>query len=164
MGNICRSPLAEGVFRALVERAGLSSAIKVDSAGTHANRDGESPDPRARRVAASRAYNLSALRSRRVSADDYTRFDLILAMDRQNLDYLHRYCPAEYQPKLRLFLEFAEGLAADEVPDPYFGGAEGFEKVLDLCENAARGLLAAIVAPGSKYKVGLSRASSDSPW
>lgn len=148
--------MAEGVFRALVERAGRSSEIKVDSAGTHVSRQGEAPDPRARRVAASRAYNLSALRSRRVSDEDYARFDLILAMDRQNLEYLRRYCPADYLPKLHLFLEFADGLASDEVPDPYFGGIEGFEIVLDLCENAARGLLAAISA---KTGAGLSRAS-----
>ncbi len=148
--------MAEGVFRALVERAGRSSEIKVDSAGTHANREGESPDPRAKRVAASRAYNLAALRSRRVSDEDYARFDLILAMDRLNLDHLRRYCPADYQPKLHLFLEFAEGLASDEVPDPYFGGVEGFEKVLDLCENAARGLLAAI---SGNTGAGLSRVS-----
>ncbi len=152
MGNICRSPMAEGVFRALAERVGLSTTIEVDSAGTHANHEGELPDQRARKVAASRGYNLSTLRARRVKEVDFSRFDLIVAMDRQNLDYLRRYCPVDYQPKLHLFLEFSDGLASDEVPDPYYGGTEGFEKVLDLCEIAAQGLMAAISGPGFKFK------------
>ena len=140
--------MAEGVFRVLVERAGLSSSIDVDSAGTHASHEGELPDQRARKLAFSRGYDLSALRARRVKEQDFSRFDLIVAMDHQNLDYLRRNCPAEYLSKLHLFLEFADGLASDEVPDPYYGGTEGFEKVLDLCEIAARGLMAAISSPG----------------
>jgi protein-tyrosine phosphatase len=139
--------MAEGVFRALAERAGLSSVVDVDSAGTHANLEGELPDQRARRVAASRGYNLSALRARRVKEQDFSRFDLILAMDRQNLAYLRRSCPEKYQSKLRLFLEFADGYALNEVPDPYYSSIEGFEKVFDLCEIAARGLIAAISRP-----------------
>ncbi len=154
MGNICRSPMAEGVFRTLAERSGLSTAIEVDSAGTHASHEGELPDQRARRVATSRGYNLSALRARRVKEQDFSRFDLIVAMDRQNLDYLRRCCQADYQSKLHLFLEFADGLALDEVLDPYYGGTEGFEKVLDLCEIAAQGLLAAISSPGYEFKAG----------
>lgn len=146
--------MAEGVFRTLAERSGLSTAIEVDSAGTHANHEGEQPDQRARKVAASRGYNLAALRARRVKEEDFSRFDLIVAMDRQNLDYLRRYCPTDYQSKLHLFLEFADGLASDEVPDPYYGGTEGFEKVLDLCEIAARGLMAAISSPGLEFKTG----------
>lgn len=159
MGNICRSPMAEGVFRALVEQAGLSSSVEVDSAGTHAYHEGESPDPRARTVTASRGYNLSGMRARRVIEADFSRFDLIVAMDRQNLAWLRRSCIAGHQPKLRLFLEFADGLASDEVPDPYYGGTEGFEKVLDLCETAARGLLAAISVSGPDAGAGLSQAS-----
>ena len=154
MGNICRSPIAEGVFRAFAERAGLLSSIDVDSAGTHAGHEGELPDQRARKVAASRGYNLSTLRARRVKEQDFSRFDLIVAMDRQNLDYLRRYCPDEYLSKLHLFLEFAGDLVSDEVPDPYYGGTEGFEKVLDLCEIAARGLIAAISSPGFELQTG----------
>ena len=143
----------------LVERAGLKSSVEVDSAGTHAYHEGESPDQRARKVAASRGYNLSAFRARRVTVLDFARFDLILAMDRQNLDWLLRSCPREYQPKLRLFLEFADDLVSDEVPDPYYGGVEGFEKVLDLCEIGARGLLAAISVSRPESDAGFSQAS-----
>lgn len=145
MGNICRSPTAEGVLRSLTDRAGASSLIEVDSAGTHGSHEGEAPDPRARKLAASRGYDLSGLRARRVTDLDFSRFDRILAMDRQNLAALRRACPPEHLGKLGLFLDYAAGLALDEVPDPYYGGAEGFEKVLDLCEQAARGLIEAIV-------------------
>lgn len=153
MGNICRSPTAEGVVRGLAERAGISSLVEVDSAGTHAYHEGEPPDQRARKVAASRGYDLSALRARCVQAEDFSRFDLVLAMDRQNLAALCRVCPTEHLTKLGLFLGYAEGeLALDEVPDPYYGGVEGFEKVLDLCEKAGRGLLESIspAVSGSK--------------
>jgi protein-tyrosine phosphatase len=148
MGNVCRSPTAEGVLRVLAERAGLTFILEVDSAGTHTNHEGELPDPRARKAAASRGYELSSARARRVKDLDFRYFDRILAMDRQNLEFLHRSCPTEHLFKLGLFLDNADGLALDEVPDPYFGGAEGFEKVLDLCEQGARGLLVAITKPG----------------
>lgn len=131
-------------MRVLAERAGASSLVEVGSAGTHGYHEGEPPDQRARKVAASRGYDLSALRARRVQAQDFSRFDLVLAMDRQNLAALCRACPTEHLAKLGLFLDYAEGLAIDEVPDPYYGGVEGFEKVLDLCEKAGRGLLASI--------------------
>lgn len=144
MGNICRSPIAEGVVRLMAERAGLAADIEVDSAGTHGYHEGELPDPRARRVAASRGYDLSRLRARSVKVQDFSRFDRILAMDRQNLANLRRSCPEEHRFKLGLFLGYAEGLAVDEVPDPYYGGTEGFEKVLDLCEAAGAGLVEAI--------------------
>jgi len=150
MGNICRSPTAEGVVRALAERAGVSSVVEVDSAGTHGYHEGEPPDLRARKAAASRGYDLSGLRARSVKDQDFSRFDRILAMDRQNLAFLLRTCPTEYQSKLGLFLDYADGLAVDEVPDPYYGGAEGFEKVLDICEEAARGLIEAIAASASE--------------
>ena len=154
MGNICRSPMAEGVFSVLAQQAGISSSIDVDSAGTHANHEGEQPDQRARKVAAVRGYDLTGLRARRVKEQDFYRFDLILVMDRQNLDYLRRFCPAACLPKLHLFLEFADSFTSDEIPDPYYGGIEGFEKVLDLCEIAARGLIAAISGPGLGGKAG----------
>jgi protein-tyrosine phosphatase len=152
MGNICRSPMAEGVVRALAERAGLSSALEVDSAGTHAYHEGEHPDQRARKIAARRGYELSNLRARRVRDQDFSRFDQILAMDRQNLEFLRRLCPPEHVSKLGLFLNYAHGLAQDEVADPYYGGAEGFENVLDLCEQAARGLIEAIAQSASVSK------------
>jgi protein-tyrosine phosphatase len=148
MGNICRSPTAEGVVRLLAERAGMSSLIEVDSAGTHASHEGELPDQRARKAAASRGYNLSGMRARCVKDQDFSRFDRILAMDHQNFSALSRYCPSEHLDKLGLFLDYAEGLALDEVPDPYYGGPEGFEKVLDLCEQAAKGLIEAIAKSG----------------
>lgn len=144
MGNICRSPMAEGVVRVQAERAGLSSILEVDSAGTHAYHEGEPPDQRARKVAATRGYDISRLRARRVNDRDFSRFDRILAMDRQNLEFLRRSCPKENLSRLGLFLDFADDLALDEVPDPYYGGIEGFEKVLDLCEQGSRSLIESI--------------------
>ena len=144
MGNICRSPLAEGVVRCLADRAGLGAFLEVDSAGTLAYHAGEQPDPRARKVATSRGYDLSKMRARRVAEDDFSHFDLVLAMDRQNLAALERVCPEEHLHKLRLFMEYAQDCEEDEIPDPYYGGPDGFERVLDLCEAAARGLIASI--------------------
>ena len=149
MGNICRSPIAEGVVRELAERARLSSLLEVDSAGTHNYHEGELPDQRARKVAARRGYDLSRLRARQVRDQDFIRFDRILAMDHQNLASLRRSCPPEYLSKLGLFLDYANDPSWDEVPDPYYGGIEGFETVLDLCEQAGSGLLDAIFRPGS---------------
>jgi len=133
--------------RVLAERAGISSRLEVDSAGTHGYHEGEPPDQRARKVAASRGYDLSCLRARRVKERDFGDFDRILAMDKQNLASLRRSCPTEHLSKLGLFLDYAEGLALEEIPDPYYGGFEGFEKVLDLCEQAAHGLLNSIKEP-----------------
>lgn len=147
MGNICRSPLAEGVVRSFARRAGLASTLEVDSAGTHGYHVGEPPDPRARKVAANRGYDVSNLRARCVTDGDFVRFDMILAMDRRNLAFLRRSCPDGYESKLGLFLDYADGPSPDEVPDPYYGGADGFERVLDLCEAAARGLIKAIAKP-----------------
>ena len=144
MGNICRSPLAEGVVRHLADKAGMDAFIEVDSAGTLAYHAGEQPDPRARKVAASRGYDLSKMRARRVADDDFSHFDLVLAMDRQNLAALERVCPEEHLHKLRLFMDYADNCEQDEIPDPYYGGPDGFEHVLDLCEAAARGLIASI--------------------
>jgi protein-tyrosine phosphatase len=133
--------MAEGVVRRTAERAGLSSALEVDSAGTHAYHEGEMPDERARKVAASRGYEISSLRARRVSERDFMRFDHILAMDSQNMSFLRRCCPMEHQSKLGMFLDYADSTAVKDVPDPYYGGVEGFKNVLDLCEKAAQGLV-----------------------
>ena len=141
MGNICRSPTAEGVFRHLVEQQGLAGKISIDSAGTHDYHIGDPPDARSQAPAARRGYDLSGLRARQVVRDDFTSFDYILAMDEANLNLLQQLCPDNYRSRLKLFLEFADDSELREVPDPYYGGALGFEEVLDLVENAARGLL-----------------------
>jgi protein-tyrosine phosphatase len=142
MGNICRSPMAEGVFRQHVTQAGLEGRIVIDSAGTHDYHVGEPPDPRAQRAAGRRGYDLSMLRGRQVSRADFGEFDYLLAMDRMNLRVLERLCPSGHGHKLKLFLEFSNDAAPREVPDPYYGGDQGFEHVLDLVEEAAQGLLA----------------------
>ena len=142
MGNICRSPMAEGVFRHHVTQAGLEGRIVIDSAGTHDYHVGEPPDPRAQRAAGRRGYDLSMLRGRQVSRADFGEFDYLLAMDRMNLRVLERLCPSRHGHKLKLFLEFSNDAAPREVPDPYYGGDQGFEHVLDLVEEAAQGLLA----------------------
>ena len=140
-GNICRSPTAEGVFRKVVSDAELDADILVDSAGTHAYHVNEPPDRRARAAAERRGFPLDNIRARRVSDDDYDRFDYILAMDEDNLLILEEGAPEHQRYKIRLFLEFAGGNRAMEVPDPYYGGAAGFERVLDLVEEASVGLL-----------------------
>jgi len=141
-GNICRSPIAESVLRRRLEEASLEQAILVDSAGTHDYHVGEPPDERAQRHAARRGYDLSQRRARQVSIQDFERFDLVLAMDRGHLRILQRLCPQPERHKLRLLMEFAQDWREREVPDPYYGGAEGFEQVLDMAEAAALGLLA----------------------
>jgi low molecular weight protein-tyrosine phosphatase len=141
LGNICRSPTAEVVFRAVASREAPDIAVEIDSAGTAAYHVGEPPDRRTRQAAARRGYDLSALRARVVEAGDFDRFDLILAMDRENLRALERRAPAGTRERLRLFLEFAPEAGVSEVPDPYYGGANGFEDVLDLIEAASRGLI-----------------------
>jgi protein-tyrosine phosphatase len=139
-GNICRSPTAEGVFKHCVEKAGLAARITSDSAGTHDYHVGEPPDPRTQAAARRRGYELGELRARRVRRDDFERFDYVLAMDEANLRQLERICPQQHAHKLKLFLEFGDG-APREVPDPYYGDPDGFERVLDLVERAAQGLL-----------------------
>ncbi len=141
MGNICRSPTAEAVFRRQVEQAGLADRIAIDSAGTHDYHIGELPDPRTRQAASKRGYDMSALRGRQVGVGDFSRFDYVLAMDENNLAILQRLRPRDAESHLGLFLEFAERHVEREVPDPYFGGADGFERVLDMVEDAAQGLL-----------------------
>jgi low molecular weight protein-tyrosine phosphatase len=139
-GNICRSPTAEAVFKHCVQQAGLAGHIVSDSAGTHDYHVGEAPDPRTQAAAKRRGYELGELRARRVRRDDFERFDYVLAMDEANLRQLERLCPREHAHKLKLFLDFGGG-SPREVPDPYYGGPEGFERVLDLVERAAQGLL-----------------------
>jgi protein-tyrosine phosphatase len=141
MGNICRSPTVEGVLRHIVTQELPDWRIAFDSAGTHAYHVGEPPDPRAQRAALRRGIDLSALRARRVTAEDFARFDLVLAMDPLNLACMEDVCPAEYRSRLRLMLEFAPGAGRVDVPDPYYGGSNGFEYVLDLAEEAAAGLV-----------------------
>ena len=142
LGNICRSPTAEAVLRVLAAREAPELPLEVDSAGTAAYHVGQPPDPRTRAAAARRGYDLSALRARTVEPGDFERFDLILAMDRENLQALRRHAPPHAHERLRLFLEFAPDAVPEDVPDPYYGGPNGFEEVLDLVEAATRGLLA----------------------
>lgn len=145
LGNICRSPTAHGVFEGLVAQAGLAEQILVDSAGTGAWHAGEPPDKRSQAAARARGYELQHLRARQVLASDFERFDYILAMDAQNLRDLEAMRPASYQGELGLFLDYiSEQSYHREVPDPYYGGAQGFEHVLDLVEQASQGLLAHI--------------------
>ncbi len=141
MGNICRSPTAHGALvKALGEQL-PDVVVEIDSAGTHAYHVGEPPDPRAQRAAVRRGIDLSGLRARRVETADFERFDLVLAMDNLNRTILEEMAPPELRSRIRLFLEFAPDLGRDEVPDPYYGGGNGFETVLDLVERAATGLV-----------------------
>jgi protein-tyrosine phosphatase len=142
MGNICRSPTAEGVFRDKVEKAGLDNHIAIDSAGTHAYHVGEPPDGRAQKAASNRGVDLSKQRARRVNSDDFEEFDYVIAMDTSNEDDLQSICEPELSDKIHLFLKFASSANTTEVPDPYYGGGNGFEIVLDLVEDAADGLIA----------------------
>ncbi len=141
MGNICRSPTAEGVFRHRVEQARLQNRVLVDSAGTHAYHIGQPPDRRSIATAAQRSYALNGLKARKVVPEDFTKFEFVLAMDRDNLDALQRLRPANHTGHLGLLLDFAPDQSLREVPDPYYGGPKGFELVLDLIEAAADGLL-----------------------
>jgi low molecular weight protein-tyrosine phosphatase len=143
-GNICRSPTAEGVMRSMLQSAGLADRVRVDSAGTHGYHAGEPPDERAQRHAARRGYRLDALRARRVASSDFEEFDLILAMDRGHLGILERLAPDAQRRKLHLFMEYAAGWSERDVPDPYYGGAQEFERMLDMIESGARGLLEAL--------------------
>lgn len=141
MGNICRSPTAEGVLRHLVAEAGLRDHVHIDSAGTHGYHVGAPPDERSTHHARLRGYDLSDLRARQVKPVDFARFDLILAMDHDNLALLQEDCPAEHRAKLRRLMEFAPPGLGDVVADPYYGGKQGFETVLDHVEAACEGLL-----------------------
>ena len=146
MGNICRSPTAQGVFEHHVHKAQLTHLIEVDSAGTHAYHVGEQPDGRSQACALRRGIDLSGQRARKVTVSDFDRFDYVLAMDRSNYDDLAAVCHEQQQDKLHMFLSFAPDLAVSDVPDPYYGGSNGFDQVFDLVDAAAQGLLRHILA------------------
>jgi len=141
MGNICRSPTAEGVFRAAAARAGLSDRLLIDSAGTHDYHIGAPPDRRSTIAARRRGYDIAPLRARQVDVEDFALFHHIYAMDRMNLALLKELCPPGYSGHLGLFLDVASDLGVRDVPDPYYGGPEGFERVLDLVEQASEALI-----------------------
>lgn len=141
LGNICRSPSAEAVLRALAAREAPELDLEIDSAGTAGYHIGDAPDARSQAAALRRGYDMAPLRARIVEEADFERFDLILAMDTQNLEVLRKRAPVRYRERVRLFLEFAPDCGLDEVPDPYYGGPTGFEQVLDLVEEASRGLI-----------------------
>jgi protein-tyrosine phosphatase len=140
-GNICRSPTAEAVFRKLAADAGMAETVTADSAGTHAYHVGEPPDARSQRAAAKRGYDLSGLRARRFERADFHRFDLILAMDQDHYSILSHMAQPSAGERLKLMMSYARRFAEKEVPDPYYGGPQGFERVLDMLEDAASGLL-----------------------
>ncbi len=145
MGNICRSPMAEGVFRSMLQEASLLERVYVESAGTHSYHVGLEPDVRSQQAALRRGVDISGLRARQVTAEDLDSFDLLLAMDRSNYRHLLGLCSRpEHRGKIKLFMEYAPQLSDREIPDPYYGGPGGFERVLDLVEEASRGLLAQI--------------------
>jgi len=141
MGNICRSPTAHGVFRNLVEKEGLLHAIGIDSAGTHAYHLGNPPDKRAQATALGRGVDLSDLLARRVAPEDFDAFDYVLAMDQDNYMALCEICPDQHVEKVHMFMDFAPHMRTREVPDPYYGGPAGFDRVFDLVEAASAGLL-----------------------
>lgn len=141
MGNICRSPTAEGVFITLINNRQLANLFEVDSAGTHAYHIGDAPDLRAQKAARDRGVELKHLKARKVQGGDFESFDHILVMDDENHEVLMEICPAEHKRKIRHFLDYAPQLKQREVPDPYYGGAYGFERVLDLVEEASEGFL-----------------------
>ena len=145
-GNICRSPTAEGVARGLAAKQGVDHLFEFDSAGTHGYHVGDPPDPRTVAAARRRGYDLSPLRARRVTEFDFIGFDHVLAMDREHLDFLQRASPPPHRHKLRMFLEYRQAFDLDEVPDPYYGGGQGFEQVLDLVEDAATRLIVTLSA------------------
>lgn len=139
MGNICRSPTAEGVFIHLLKQKDRLQHFEIDSAGTHAYHVGEPPDARAQQTAQQRGIDLSFIRARKFSPSDFADFDYILAMDNDNLQILQQACPKEHQHKVQLFLDYAQGRPERDVPDPYYGGPQGFEHVFDLVADAAEG-------------------------
>jgi len=148
MGNICRSPSAEGVFRDLINNKQLQNAFSIDSAGTHAYHIDEAPDLRSQKAAKDRGIDLSQQRARKVIMGDFEDFDYLLAMDKANLSILQQSCPAEHKHKVGLFLDYAPHLKTNEVPDPYYGGKYGFETVLDLIEEASTGFFNSLQSAG----------------
>lgn len=149
MGNICRSPTAEGVFAQLIMQHELTDRFEIDSAGTHAYHEGEQPDLRAQNAARARGIELKHLRARKVSHGDFEDYDYILAMDRDNYSALTNACSVEKKNKIGLFLDYAPHLETREVPDPYYGGKYGFERVLDLVEEASLGFIQSLKEKGA---------------
>lgn len=141
LGNICRSPTAEAVFTERLKRNGMADIVRVDSAGTGDWHIGKSPDPRAQTAAEGRGYAMDHLRARQVTVEDFQRFDYVLAMDESNLDDLVAMCPDESRAQVGRFMDYHPQPGLDEVPDPYYGGDQGFDYVLDLVEQAAEGLV-----------------------
>lgn len=141
MGNICRSPTAEGIFRHILMEKSLTDFFDLDSAGTHAYHVDAPPDHRAQETAKSRGIDLSDLRGRKITVEDFDKFDYVLAMDKDNYAILDEMCPSAKKEQLKLFLDFAKDVNFDEVPDPYYGGTGGFEKVFDMLEQASYGLI-----------------------
>jgi protein-tyrosine phosphatase len=148
MGNICRSPTAEGVFCSLLEQQQVFDQFTIDSAGTHAYHVNEAPDLRAQRAAKERDVNLSQIRARKVIFADFEDFDYILAMDEDNHAILMESCPDQFKDKIKYFLEYAPHLDTLEVPDPYYGGKYGFDRVLDMVEEASIGFLKSLKQSG----------------
>jgi protein-tyrosine phosphatase len=146
MGNICRSPTAEGVFTHLVESQGTRDRFMIDSAGTHAYHVGEEPDGRAQQTAQKRGIDLSFIRARKFARNDFEMFDHILAMDHDNYAILMDACPPEYQSKVKLFLDYAPERDESDVPDPYYGGQNGFDHVFDLVEDASQGFYKSVIS------------------
>lgn len=147
LGNICRSPMAEGVFRRVAEDAGVLHLFEIDSVGMGDWHKGEAPDTRAQKAALSRGADISGQRSRKVEIEDFETFDLILAMDGSNISDMHEIAPLKTRHKIRRFLDYAPHLGTEDVPDPYYGGDAGFDHALDLIEAAAEGLLAELMDP-----------------
>jgi protein-tyrosine phosphatase len=141
MGNVCRSPSAEAVLHRLIEKNNLGGKVEVSSAGTHGYRVGEASDSRSQRVAWARGYDLSPIRARKIGWQDFEDFDLILAMDKSNLDNLRRMATEAQQPRIRLFMDYARNFTGNEVPDPYLTLGGSFEQVLDMIEDGANGLI-----------------------
>lgn len=148
LGNICRSPTAEGVFQKKLEETKLDNIVQIDSAGTAGWHIGKSPDPRSTQAAAERGYSMSHLKSRQVSSNDFHHFDYILAMDEDNLADLLEVKPTGAKARVELFLDYAQDTSYTEVPDPYYGNEDGFSTVLDLVENASGGLLSTLASRG----------------
>ena len=144
MGNICRSPTAEGVFRRKLREHGLEDKVDVASAGTHGYHIGEAPDQRTQRAAAQRGYDLSNIRARKIAPQDFDYFDMILGMDRNSLEYMRMNCTPEQAERLALFMHSSDNFDDDEVPDPYYGLGQGFDLVLDMVEDATEGLIGII--------------------
>ena len=146
LGNICRSPMAEGVFRRVAQEEGVLDRFEIDSAGLGNWHVGQAPDSRAQAAARTRGVDISDQSARQVTSEDFARFDLLLAMDGSNYDDLVELAPKSARHRIRRFLDFAPHVGAEDVPDPFFGGTEGFNHALDLIEAASRGLLADLLS------------------